>query len=144
MTPPDENARLWHTQTSDNAPTELVVCRCDECGLEMFPPTAERCRACWSSSLSEATVSGAGRLYSFTVVQRTFSQFDTPFVVGLVDIAGGLRVTARVAEAPADLTVGGALQAFAAAASSDSPAMSYEFQAAAPQPEAGSSEGGAK
>jgi uncharacterized OB-fold protein len=64
----------------------LLIMRCDDCGYWIHPPLAG-CPRCLSSNLSAQEVSGHGRLYSFTVVNREFANgVKPPYVAAFVDL----------------------------------------------------------
>lgn len=128
-----ERPRLWRTPVAEDAPTDFVVARCEQCGLVMFPPDAERCRSCWSTSLSPSTVKGEGTLYSYTVVHRAFPGMATPFIVGMVETDEGIRFTARIAAEVGAVAIGDRLQAYARPVDTSSPALSYEFRSLMPK-----------
>jgi hypothetical protein len=66
----------------------LAVQRCTACGYYNHPPRIA-CDACLSQELAFATVSGRGRIYSFTVMhQRDVAGFETesPFINIVVEL----------------------------------------------------------
>lgn len=76
----------------------LVLKHCRGCGKHHFPPR-HLCPFCWSDDLSWAPSSGAGVVYSFTVMHRApMPAFAArvPYVVALVDLAEGPRMMANV------------------------------------------------
>lgn len=73
---------------------ELVVPRCDTCGSRAWYPMAT-CDRCGGSSFTWSAVSGRGRLFSWTVVERAFLPAFServPFVSGLVALDEDPRV----------------------------------------------------
>jgi uncharacterized OB-fold protein len=72
--------------------------RCASCGALRFYPKP-LCPACHSMETERAEVSGRGEVYSFTVVHRAPSaelKAETPYVVALIDLDEGVRVTGRL------------------------------------------------
>jgi uncharacterized OB-fold protein len=81
---------------------ELVVPRCRVCGeLNWFPRAM--CRRCSSEDLEWIVLSGAGTVYSFSIVRRPPSP-DLPdcYVLALVDLAEGVRIMTHVVDCPPD------------------------------------------
>jgi uncharacterized OB-fold protein len=76
----------------------LALQRCERCSRLSFPPRA-RCPSCGACELRWQDVSGAGTVYSFTVVHRpphaVFTQ-QCPFVVAIVELAEGPRMTSNI------------------------------------------------
>jgi uncharacterized OB-fold protein len=65
---------------------ELAVCGCRDCNAVLHPPRAY-CAACGSWSTDWRTVSGRGRLFSWTTVEHQSSRaFPPPYTVVLVDL----------------------------------------------------------
>ncbi|MEF8843756.1 MAG: OB-fold domain-containing protein [Haloarculaceae archaeon] len=76
---------------------EFPARACAECG-ELYGHEPSVCRECGAESFETETLSGSARLYASTVIRVPGSdhQGQEPFVVGLVDVADAVRVTARV------------------------------------------------
>lgn len=77
---------------------KLVLRRCTACGAHHFPPR-HLCTACWSADHEWIEASGAGTVYTFTVMHRAPSPSfsgQTPYVVALVDLAEGPRMMANI------------------------------------------------
>lgn len=89
----------------------LDVQRCRACRQRMFPPEVA-CTSCRSEDVGPETVSGRGRVYSFTVVRQMFDpawQEDVPYVVGLVELDDdpSVRVLTNVVDVdPESVVVG--------------------------------------
>jgi uncharacterized protein len=87
---------------------ELRIQRCTVCRRHVFYPRAV-CPHCMADSLEWVVSAGTATVYSFTVVHRTSEEFraEAPFVVGLVELAEGVRMMARldVAEAVVGMPV---------------------------------------
>lgn len=81
---------------------QLRVQRCSGCGRHIFFPRS-LCPHCLSQALEWVTVSGRGKLYSYTVVRRAFHpafQEDVPYVYAIVELGEGPRVTSNVVNCP--------------------------------------------
>jgi uncharacterized protein len=86
----------------------LHLQRCDECGRWRHPPRI-RCAACGSDAWSWQPVTGAGRLFTWTVTHRAvdpaFAE-ELPYVIAVVELDEGPRVVGNVLDvAPADLVL---------------------------------------
>jgi uncharacterized OB-fold protein len=71
---------------------------CDDCGSPIFYPRVV-CPKCMSENLTWHQASGDGKIYSFTVVYRPVDprfKPDVPYVVGLIDLAEGIRVMGNI------------------------------------------------
>ena len=84
----------------------LLLQRCARCAKLQFPPDVA-CVHCQSEELVPAEVSGRGRLWSYTVVERVFHAGFTdavPYVVGLIELEEqvGLRLLTNVVGVPPD------------------------------------------
>lgn len=78
---------------------------CRDCGMRVFPVT-EVCPGCLSSSLKSLPLAGEGRLYSYTTVHVAPPGWQTPYVVGYVDLPEGVRLFGKVqAKDPDGLTI---------------------------------------
>jgi len=85
---------------------ELVLPRCDACRRFVWYPDGA-CRLCGATARTWTTVSGRGRLFSWSVVHRAFiPQLDgaVPYVTGLVaiDEDPAVRLVTRVVDAGPD------------------------------------------
>lgn len=88
------NAEFWAgTQAG-----ELRLQRCLQCGTVRYPP-GSHCPGCLSREHAWATMSGLGRVWSWTVFwQQYFGAFkdDIPYVVALVELDEGPLLTTTV------------------------------------------------
>ncbi|MGH7933905.1 MAG: Zn-ribbon domain-containing OB-fold protein [Candidatus Binataceae bacterium] len=86
---------------------ELTLQRCGGCRALVFYPR-ERCPQCFSDQLSWERVSGRGKVYSYTVVRRasTRSFADAPYVLAIVELDEGARMTTNVVAPPESVKVG--------------------------------------
>ena len=77
----------------------LIIQRCTECGHSRFPPTG-MCPHCRSVNFEWITALGRGRLYSWIVVRhpvpREIYANDVPYVVALVDLEEGVRISTNM------------------------------------------------
>jgi uncharacterized OB-fold protein len=98
------NERPFPVPDRDTAPFwegtrqgELRIQRCSACGRHVFYPRA-LCPHCMADSLEWIVATGKGIVYSFTEVHRTSDEFraEVPFAVGLVELAEGVRMMARL------------------------------------------------
>lgn len=81
---------------------QLRVQRCSGCGRHIFYPRS-LCPHCLSQAPEWVTVSGRGKLYSYTVVRRAFHpafQEDVPYVYAIVELEEGPKVTSNVVNCP--------------------------------------------
>ena len=81
---------------------ELAVPRCDACGRYVWYPDGT-CRFCGSKACTWTTLSGRGRLFSWSVVRRAFiPQFaaDVPYIAGVVTIDEdpAVRIVTRIVD----------------------------------------------
>jgi uncharacterized OB-fold protein len=82
---------------------KLVLRGCGDCGQPHFPPRFA-CPFCWSQALTWIEASGAGTVYTFTVVRRAAEpqwQARVPYVVALIELAEGPRMMANIVGADA-------------------------------------------
>jgi len=85
----------------------LEARRCAECGrLSVAAPLA--CLYCGSERGETATLSGRGRLVSWTVIRVAPARYaaEAPYTVAVIELAEGPRLTARVAGDPERLRGG--------------------------------------
>lgn len=85
----------------------MVVLRCPACGRLHIPP-AHLCSHCGQESLAEYPLSGTGKVYTFTTIFVAPAAFkdQAPYDIALVELAEGLRVTARVKRGKGKLEIG--------------------------------------
>ena len=82
----------------------FLLQRCAACSAAQFYPKAT-CTTCGSSELAWEAASGRGTLHTFTVARRaTHPAFDGigPYVVAIVELAEGPRVTSNLVECDLD------------------------------------------
>ena len=75
---------------------ELRLQQCDACGCHQFYPRL-LCGSCGATALSWRTVSGAGRVATWSVVRRGVSKaYEAPYVVALIDLDEGPRMMSQI------------------------------------------------
>ncbi|HEX4964819.1 MAG TPA: Zn-ribbon domain-containing OB-fold protein [Thermoanaerobaculia bacterium] len=80
--------------------------RCAACGAVQFPPRPA-CGACRSADLATYRFSGRGTVYSFAEVSQAPKGFSGPYVVAMVELEEGVRVTAQLTDVePEDVEIG--------------------------------------
>jgi uncharacterized OB-fold protein len=86
---------------------ELTLQRCAACHAFIYYPR-DRCPHCLSDQLQWQPVSGRGKVYSYTVVRRasTRSFSDKPYVLAIVELDEGPRMTTNVEAPPEAVKVG--------------------------------------
>lgn len=89
----------------------LLAGKCSGCGEVFFPPRL-CCPKCLGADLQWMELEKRGTLHSWTEVFLAGPEFDTPFLLGLVDLAGGIgRLMARITGVEAgDLQIGMAVK----------------------------------
>ena len=98
---PNENSRPFWEGTRAH---ELRLQRCRQCGKHIFYPRAV-CPFCLSERLEWVTAGGEGKIYSYTVVRRAMHpafQDDVPYVLALVELDEGPRLTTNIVAAALD------------------------------------------
>ena len=72
--------------------------RCDACGA-VFLGERKHCSKCGArDSMSVITLSNRGKLYSYSIVHRSFPGIDVPYVSAIVDLDGGGTVKGNLIE----------------------------------------------
>src|SRR5262249_29675872 len=86
---------------------ELMLQRCGVCNGFIYYPRA-RCPNCLSDRLVWQRVSGRGKLYTYTFVRRasTRSFADKPYVLAIVELDEGPRMTTNLDAAPEQIKIG--------------------------------------
>ena len=71
--------------------------KCVDCGAVIAPPSGS-CYSCGSNKMDWTTVSGKGKLVSFTVIHIAPEEFqdEAPYYIGIVELEEGTRVTSRL------------------------------------------------
>jgi len=82
--------------------------KCTKCGTVYFPPRLI-CSECKSRDMEAVHLPSEGAIYTFTTIQVPPSQFsdEAPYVVGIIEMDGGVRVTGQIVDCkPEALKVG--------------------------------------
>jgi uncharacterized protein len=82
--------------------------RCKHCGALQFPPRAAcgSCRAT-AAELEPFRFGGRGTVFSFAEVAQPPQGFSGPYLVALVDLEEGVRITAQLTDVePEDVEIG--------------------------------------
>lgn len=92
--------RYWRLK---NQRYRLQGRRCLDCGQLSFPPRLV-CRKCRSRNSETYDFIGKGKLYSYTTIFQAPDRFDhiAPYMVGLIDLEEGVRVTAQLTDVHPD------------------------------------------
>ncbi len=99
-TPSAISRPFWHAAREGR----LLIQRCDACGAVQHPPGIA-CRACLGSELAWHEAAGSRHVYSFTIVHRSMTAGfigDEPYVVALVELDEGVRMTTNILGCPPD------------------------------------------
>ena len=101
---------LWPTNLNHDATRgfweglqrrQFLASKCRQCAEVFFPPRSH-CPSCLGADLEWIELSGEGTLYSWTEVNIAGPEFDTPFLLGLVDLPQGIgRIAAKIVGAEA-------------------------------------------
>jgi len=85
---------------------ELKLQHCAKCEAFVYYPRY-RCPTCFSEDLEWRPVSGRGKVYSYTVVRRasTRSFGDGPYVLAIVELEEGPRITTNIVAPPEQVRV---------------------------------------
>ena len=86
---------------------ELMLQHCNSCRAFIYYPR-DLCPYCMSDQLEWERMSGRGKVYSYTVVRRasTRSFADAPYVLAIVELDEGVRMTTDIVAAPEAVKVG--------------------------------------
>jgi uncharacterized OB-fold protein len=81
----------------------LEAARCRGCDEISFPPR-RICDECRGETFDTVTLPDAGTLVTWTVIRVAPKDFarQTPYVVGIVELDGGVRLTAQIVDARPD------------------------------------------
>jgi uncharacterized OB-fold protein len=81
----------------------LEAVKCASCGEVSYPPRLV-CPKCRSRRFEKVTLADEGRILTYTVTRVGPSQFAalTPYAVGIVELDGGVRIMAQIADCAFD------------------------------------------
>jgi uncharacterized OB-fold protein len=89
-------------QFDDERKPWLQGMRCSNCGA-VFPGRRLACGSCGRrDTIAETRLSERGKLYSYTIVRRSFPGVPVPFVAAIVDLDGGGSIGGTLVEAEPD------------------------------------------
>ncbi len=76
---------------------KLMAARCLKCGKIHLPPRP-LCDNCFSQDFEWISVSGKGKLLTYTVISVAPQQFHalTPYAVGIVELENGLKIPGMI------------------------------------------------
>lgn len=83
---------------------EVRIQRCEACRAFVFYPRSS-CPRCLSAELAWQTVSGNGRLHTFTIARQPTAPFfedETPQRLALVELDEGVRIPSTLVDVPDD------------------------------------------
>jgi uncharacterized protein len=90
----------------------LEAAKCTTCGRVSYPARAV-CPACHGTAHSPTAVAPEGKVVTFTVIHVPPAEFkgQSPYVLAVVELAGGVRTTCQVADVdPQSVRVGMAVR----------------------------------
>jgi len=100
----DLNRHFW----TGGASGQLLILRCDGCGLWVNPPESS-CPSC-GGTLSPQPTTGRGKVFSFTINHQPYNPaVPVPYVVALVELGEqeGLRVLTNLIDIePTEVEIG--------------------------------------
>lgn len=110
---------------------ELRGTVCKACGAKFFPPRSD-CDKCLSSDMDWFPISGEGTLVTFTKAMYAPAGFekDVPYVLGVAEFGGGIKVFGRLEKALADEAVKPGMKVRIRIVGLDNERLSYELVAA--------------
>lgn len=79
----------------------LVGGRCPKCEAFYFPARSV-CARCLCGDIERVALCGSGTLYTYTVIHQSLPQFETPYVLGYVDLDDNVRVAGQLVGVEAD------------------------------------------
>ncbi len=81
---------------------ELRMPICNSCSGIFFYPR-ERCPECLSDDLDWSTVSGLGRLHTYTIIEQSVHPYflkDIPYVYAMIQLNEGPRIISNIINCP--------------------------------------------
>lgn len=99
----DDNHFFWDAARD----SRLVGQRCQGCGRLRHPPRP-MCPHCQSLDFEIVDLSGAGEVYSYTILHHPQNPvFEYPVIAALIDLEEGVRVLSNLIDIdPADIAIG--------------------------------------
>jgi len=86
----------------------LEAGKCINCGKVFFPPRLI-CPNCKSRKFNTIRLQDEGTIVTFTVIRVASEQFsmETPYVVGIVELNDGVRITTQIVDcSPEEVAIG--------------------------------------
>jgi uncharacterized OB-fold protein len=86
----------------------LEAGKCAGCGKVSFPPRSV-CPKCGKTEFETTVLPDRGAILTFAVIHVAPTQFadQTPYAVGIVELEGGVRITAQIVDCPLeDIKIG--------------------------------------
>lgn len=77
--------------------------KCEECGAICFPPRLV-CPECKSTSLGFYKLSDKGKILTYSVIHVPPKEFagDSPYLIAIVELSDGVRLTTQIADTKPD------------------------------------------
>lgn len=98
--PEPQPAEVWTVpgavMTLPGGERRMRAGRCKGCGAQVFPKPGV-CLECWCEDIEDVPLPPTGKLYAYSVVHVARKGWRTPYVIGFVDLEGGVRVSAPIA-----------------------------------------------
>jgi uncharacterized OB-fold protein len=79
----------------------LVGGHCPGCGAFYFPARSV-CSRCLCGDLERVPLCSSGSLYTYTVIHQSLPQFQTPYILGYVDLDDNVRVAGQLVDVDVD------------------------------------------
>ena len=98
---------LFILPSSPGGEPHLLASRCNRCSAYFFPKRVI-CPNCFDEdTLEEVFLSNVGTIYTYCVVKAAPKGFDSPYILGYVDLPEGVRIFSMIeSEDPETLKVG--------------------------------------
>ncbi|QLG47571.1 Zn-ribbon domain-containing OB-fold protein [Natrinema halophilum] len=97
----DTAERFWDGLADD----VVRLPKCTDCGTVAFPPGLI-CTDCGCDDFTWTDIDPVGTIHSFTRQHRTAPAFESPIVMGIVDLDAGPRLLAPFAAEYGELSIG--------------------------------------
>jgi uncharacterized OB-fold protein len=111
----------------------LIASRCRECGKYFFPQRVI-CLNCGAEALVEASLSGRGKLYSYTIARQQLpgALVEVPYAIAIISMEEGCQVYSPVTENWESLAVDMEMEVYFEKVSEDQDGndqLAYKFRA---------------
>ena len=100
-----EVARHWR-ETPERYRMEAG--KCSKCGKIAFPGRMV-CPKCGSTEFTKHTLSGKGKLVTYTIIRKAPDGFEdlVPYAVGIIELDDGIKISAQITDCnPEELKTG--------------------------------------